>query len=180
MGDTDVIINGSKAPLLYVSPGQINAVVPSDTYAGRSGVIVRSSSGQNRGTAFDMLAAAPEIFLLGERQAIALNQDGSLNGPDNPAAPGDIVTVFFTGQGPTDPYVPSGRPAPSDRLARVALESRVIVAGKDAEVAYLGLTPGFAGLAQANVEVPEGVFGDLPVRIEIGGQMSEAAFITVR
>lgn len=180
LGGTDVIINGAKAPLLYVSPGQINAIVPSDTYAGRSGAIVRNSNGQNRGTPFDMLSAAPEIFLLGERRAIALNQDGSLNGPDNPAAPGDVVTVFFTGQGPTDPHVPSGRPAPADRLARVALESRVIVAGADAEVSYLGLTPGFAGLAQANVTVPDGLFGDLPVRIEIGGQRSDPGFVSVR
>lgn len=180
MAGTDVIINGTKAPLLYVSPGQINAIVPSDTYAGRSGAIVRSASGQNRGTPFDLMPAAPEIFLMGERRAIALNQDGSLNGPDNPASGGEIVTVFFTGQGPTDPYVPSGRPAPSDHLARVALESRVEVAGRDAEVPFLGLTPGFAGLAQANVEIPEGVFGDLPVRIEIGGQLSEPGFVTVR
>lgn len=180
LAGTDVIINGAKAPLLYVSPGQINAIVPSDTYAGRSAAIVRSVSGQNRGTPFDMTAAAPEIFLVDERRAIALNQNGSLNGPDNPATGGEIVTVFFTGQGPTDPHVPSGRPAPSDHLARVALESRVEVAGRDANVPYLGLTPGFAGLAQANVEIPQGIFGDLPVRIEIGGQLSEPGFVTVR
>lgn len=180
LGGTDVIINGSVAPLLYVSPGQINAIVPSETYAGRGGAIVRSSHGQNRGTPFDLMPAAPEIFLLGERRAIALNQDGSLNGPDNPASPGEIVSVFFTGQGPTDPPASSGQAAPFEPLARVALESSVSVGGADAQVTYLGLSPGFAGLAQANVVMPEGLFGELPVRIEIGGQRSGPGFVTVR
>ncbi len=181
LAGSEVIINGARAPLLYVSPGQINAIVPSETYAGRGAAIVRNGLGQNRGTPFDLVDAAPEIFLQADgRRAIAINPDGALNSPNNPAAPGQVVTIYFTGQGPTTPHVPSGRPAPSDELARVALESRVIVAGREANVPYLGLTPGFAGLAQANVEIPQGVFGELPVRIEIGGRVSEPGFVTVR
>lgn len=180
LGDTDVIINGSKAPLLYVSPTQINALVPAETYEGRSGAIVRTSFGQNRGTPFDLVSAAPQLFLLDGHRAIALNQDGSLNAPDNVAAGGSVVTLFFTGQGATTPHVPSGQAAPSDTLARVASEYRVLVAGREAKVLYLGMTPGYAGLAQANVEMPAGITGDLPVRIEIAGEMSEAGFVSVR
>ncbi|MBX3630857.1 MAG: matrixin family metalloprotease, partial [Nitrosomonas sp.] len=180
LGSTEVIINGSKAPLLYVSPTQINALAPAETYAGRSGVIVRNSFGQNHGTAFDMTTAAPELFLLDARRAIALNQNGRLNGPNDPAAGGEVVTLYFTGQGATTPHVPSGHAAPSEPLARVAGAHRVLVAGREAKVHYLGLAPGFAGLAQANVEMPDGIFGELPVRIEIDGQLGEPGFVTVR
>ena len=179
LGTTEVIINGSKAPLLYVSPTQINALAPAETYAGRSGVIVRNSFGQNHGTAFDMTTAAPELFLLDARRAIALNQNGRLNGPNDPAAGGEVVTLYFTGQGATTPHVPSGHAAPSSCWPGGGAH-RVLVAGREAKVHYLGLAPGFAGLAQANVEMPDGIFGELPVRIEIDGQLSEPGFVTVR
>lgn len=180
LAGSQVVINGTIAPLLYVSPTQINAIVPSESVPGRGGLIVRSGIGQNRWTPFDMTAAAPELFLIGDDRAIALNQDGSLNGPDNPAAPGSVLSLFFTGQGPVDPPVPTGQKAPFGPFALVTSDSSVSIGGVDTGIRYLGLAPGFAGLAQANVALSEGVTGRLPVTITIAGEASNTAFVWVQ
>jgi len=180
LDDVEVIINGREAPLLFVSPNQINAIVPNETLPGRGGVIMRTGLGQDRGTPFDVLPAAPEVFVMGENHVIALNQDGSLNGPDNKAQPGEVVVIFFTGVGWTHPFVETGTPAPADPLAVPQLESHVWVAGVDADVQFIGFSPGFSGLAQANVVIPQGFSDDLPVQIQIGDVRSSLAFISVQ
>lgn len=180
LGGTEVIFNGAAAPLLFVSPGQINFQAPAETYSGRGGVIVRTGFGQNLSLPLDVLPTAPELFMMGERGAIALNQDGSLNGPGNPAAVGSIITLFLTGQGPTNPHSASGRPAPSDPLARVVSSKTAFIAGREAPVHYLGLTPGYAGLAQANVEIPAGLSGELAVKVRVDDRDSNTAFIWVQ
>ncbi len=180
LGGAEVIFNGVAAPLLYASPTQINFQAPAETYTGRGGVIVRTGYGQTLSLPLDVLVTAPEMFMTGERSAIALNQDGSLNGPDNPASIGSFVTLFLTGQGPTQPHGPSGLPAPTDPLARVVSSHTAFVAGREAEVQYLGLAPGFAGLAQANIVVPPGLTGELAVKIRIDGRDSNTGFIWVQ
>lgn len=180
LGGTEVIFNGVAAPLLFVSPGQVNFQAPVETYSGRGGVIVRTGYGQNISLPIDVLQTAPELFVMGERSAIALNQDGTLNTASNPAPQGTIVTFFLTGQGPTDPYSPSGRQAPFEPLARVVSSYKAFIAGREANVQYLGLTPGYAGLAQANVEIPTGISGELAAKIQIDGSDSNTAFVWVQ
>ena len=53
-----------------------------------------------------VLPARLGIFTLdgsGRGQAIVLNDDGSLNTPENPAKPGSVIVLFVTGEGLTDP-----------------------------------------------------------------------------
>ena len=105
---TQVLINTVAAPLLYVSPTQINGQVPFGTHLGRGGVIVKTGLGMTSSVPADFIEAAPELFLFGEDQAIVLNSDFTLNTPENPAAQGSKISVFFTGQGPVDPPVAAG------------------------------------------------------------------------
>ena len=180
LGGTEVIINGRASPVLFVSRGQINAVVPYETRSGRGGIIIRTAAGQNRGTPVEFMPAAPELFMLDPRQVLALNQDGSLNSTDAPASGSTIVTLFLTGPGAVEPTPPSGQAASSSDLSQVISEHRVAIGGRPAEVEFFGLTPGFAGLAQANVRAPAGITGNLPVRVTVGGQTSGTGFIAVR
>jgi uncharacterized protein (TIGR03437 family) len=178
LGGTEVVVNGRLAPLLYVSPTQINAQFPVDAEFGRGGVIVRTGLGQSLTIFMESTEAAPQIFTAGGR-AIALNQDNSMNSVTNPARGGTILTVFLTGEGPVDPPVASGHPGPQDPLSQVILEATAEVGGQEVEVLFLGLTPGFTGLAQANLRLPTGLVGNLPVRLTIGGQVSNAGLVTV-
>jgi uncharacterized protein (TIGR03437 family) len=113
---------------------------------------------------------------------VAANQDGSLNGPDAPEQRGNVVVFYLTGQGPVAPPVAEGQPAPLDKLSFATLQSSASIGGKDAEIIFLGLAPGFAGLAQANIRIaPDAQTGDAAVVfITIGGQTSNTATISVR
>jgi uncharacterized protein (TIGR03437 family) len=178
LGGTEVVVNGRLASLMYVSAGQINAQFPVDAEFGRGGVIVRTGLGQSLTIFMESTEAAPQLFTDGGR-VIALNQDGTLNSAANAARGGSLVTVFLTGQGPVDPPVASGIPAPSSPLAEVVLPTIAEIGGQAVEIQFLGLAPGFVGLAQANLRVPEGLSGNLPVRLTIGDVVSNSGVLTV-
>ena len=181
LGGTKVLVNAVEAALLFVSPNQINGQVPYGIATGRGGFIVRSGVGLTDSIPIDFSEAAPELFLLENDQAVVLNSDFTLNTPANPAAQGSKVSVFFSGQGPVDPPVASGRPAPFSPLSHVVGEPGAEVGGLDAKVFFMGLTPGFAGLAQADLEIPTGLFRQLPIRLSVGGvENSKLGFVSVK
>ena len=186
LGGTQVLINTVPAPLFYVSPTQINDQVPyDDRIKGRGGIIVKTGMGLTGSVPADFLEAAPELFLFGDNQAIVLNADFTLNTPDNPAAQGSKISVFFTGQGPVadESNMPAvtGRPAPFDRLFWIIDREEAVaeIGGVDSNVFFIGLAPGFAGLAQADLELPVGLWTQLPIRLTIKGKESNMGFVSV-
>ena len=178
---TQVLINTVEAPLLYVSPTQVNGQVPFGTHLGRGGVIVKTGLGMTSSVPADFTEAAPELFLFGENQAIVLNSDFTLNTPDNPAQQGSKISVFFTGQGPVDPPVTAGRRAPFEPLSWITDIDEAVakIGGVDSNVFFIGLAPGFAGLAQADLELPVGLWRQLPIRLTIKGNQSNIGFVSV-
>ena len=86
---TAVLINGKPAPLLYASPSQINAIVPYEV-AGQSAATAQALfNGLSNVWSVPIAPAAPGIFTLdstGAGQVAVLNQDNSVNGPEQPAA----------------------------------------------------------------------------------------------
>jgi uncharacterized protein (TIGR03437 family) len=165
-----VKINGTPAPLLFVSPGQINAQVPSGTPIGAAMVVVESGGRASRTEPLLSAASAPAVFTLpGGNHAIAQNHpDYSLNTSDNPVSPGGYVVLYATGLGQTDHPVEDGAGPPDGVLCRALADVTVKIGGKDAEVLYAGLTPGFVGLAQINLKVPDVPAGEQPVAITVG------------
>jgi len=151
-----VTFDGIAAPLFFVVESQLNVQAPFEL-AGRSStnVIVSVGGVQSESVSVPVVPAQPGLFSVGP-QAIVLNQDGSLNGPGNPARKGEFVTIFLTGSGEVDPPVASGSPAPVSPLSRVA--NAVVewdgAAGAADDLFFAGLTPGFVGLTQINVRIP--------------------------
>ena len=179
LGGAEVFVNAVRAPLLYVSPTQINGQVPVETPAGRGGIIVRTDLGQTGSIPLDFTATAPELFLTNGDREVVVNEDSTRNSPDNPAAQGSKISVFFTGQGPVSLPVVSGRPAPLSPLAQVISDAKAEIGGLEVEIFFLGLTPGLVGLGQANLPVPVGLTGQLPVRLTIGGNRSGSGLVSV-
>ncbi len=193
---------GVDAPLLFVSSTQINMQVPVETPAGTQGVAVRRADTNEllAGGVLSVLEAGPGLFTStqnGTGQALALNQNGSLNGPSNPAARGSVVSLFGTGQGPVQPTVSSGQAAPSsaplattvatptsDGATCLSVQPSVCVAvgSSFGDVLFSGLAPGFVGLWQLNVRIPDGaVSGDaVPVRAVMRGRPGNVATIAVQ
>jgi adhesin/invasin len=124
-------------------------------------------------------AAAPGILLYGNNHAVAQNQDFSLNQATVPAAPASFLTVYLTGIGPLDNPVGNGQPALADPLSRATQPYSATIGNVPATVSFLGLTPGFVGLAQANIQVPNLANGDYPLVLRVGGQASNAATVSI-
>lgn len=102
LGGVEVEFDGVAAPLLYVGPNQINAVVPSSV-GGQSSTTVQitTPNGTLTGLVLAAAPAIPDVFAAPApgNAAFALNQDGTLNSITNPAAPGSVVSVWATGGG---------------------------------------------------------------------------------
>ncbi|MFN0168718.1 MAG: ThuA domain-containing protein [Bryobacteraceae bacterium] len=134
LAGTSVAIGGSAAPLLFVSPGQINAQIPFDAKSGS--VEVRNpAAGVREG---DLAAASPGIF------AVALN----------PVRRGSVLTIYATGLGAVQPPVIPGEAAPAVPLSSTVVRPVVEIGGRSLDAAFSGLAPGFAGLYQVNANVP--------------------------
>jgi uncharacterized protein (TIGR03437 family) len=107
-----ILFDGVAAPLLYSSAGQSSAVVPYGV-SGKQSVSVQV---EYRGEVSDPLVvpvfrSRPAVFTRngsGAGQAIILNEDGSPNSPENPAARGSVLTMYMTGLGLTSPSLTDG------------------------------------------------------------------------
>jgi len=125
-------------------------------------------------------SVAPGLFLGSGEQAAALNQDGSANGPSNPAGVGSVIAVFMTGLGPVDHAVGTGAAASANPLSQVTGTVSAVIGAQSAQVAFAGLAPGFAGLYQVNVRVPQVGAGSQPLVISVNGVAGNSGLITVR
>ncbi len=159
LGGVQVLFEGFAAPLLFAGPNQIRAIVPFETYPDpdeRGAIQVLNPSVAVEPLAATVASQAPSIFTLtgaSEGQALVINQDGTLNSPQNPAPPGSIATLYATGLNNTAPPLADGSIASA--AAPLALAPGLLVNSAPAEITYSGAAPGFeAGLTQINFLVP--------------------------
>ncbi len=170
----EIGVDEVRAPLVFVSPGQFNLQIPPATPTGVQQLHVRMAETDEliAGGFAGVAGVRPGLFTLSQNGvgfAVAVNQDGTFNSPENPAPRGSVITLYGTGQGPTNPAVAAGEAPPSGVLAnttaipkQTAIECLqpnamcVVMANKIAETQFSGLAPNFVGLWQLNVKVPEG------------------------
>jgi uncharacterized protein (TIGR03437 family) len=174
LGDVEVLVNGIAAPLYIVYPGQINFIVPEKTApSGNADLeVVQVSTGQVLGAAqVPMNSVAPGAFLYPGGQtgatvyAAAINKDGTINSASNPAAPGDYVSLYLTGEGAVPGEPADGVPATSTASAQYLVT--VLINGFDVNsstyqeqniqhILYSGINQ-YPGMWQINVQIPKTV-----------------------
>ena len=180
---TAVTIGGQPAFVDYISPGQVNALVPSNVPLGQQPVTVRSLVGTSDpftvtvNAAQPGMLAPPQFKINGKQYVAALFSDnttfavpaGAVGGATSRAAkPGDIVIIYGVGFGPVIPATPAGQPAPSNTSLSSPLE--VFFGGTPATLQYWGLSPGSYGLYQFNVVVPSVPANDAtPLTFKLAG-----------
>lgn len=170
----------------FSSAGQINAQLPFEAIPGALSQLIARVNGTHSVPQDVVAAAGPGIFtsILATipPRAVAQNEDLRINRPSNPATPGEAVTFYLSGIGETDPRLETGEQAPgAEPFARAALAAAATIGGEPARILFLGMTPGFVGLAQANLVVPETspLGPDIPVVVTVGGQPSNSVVIAV-
>lgn len=146
---TTVTFDGMTASLLYVSPTQINAVVP-DQIRGRESVtmVISTPSGSAPPVVIPVRPSHPQVF------STSVNEDGTVNSASNPAKRGSIVSVWSSGAG----FITGGQdlllPISVLAIQRTSAEQFI---SYSMEVLYAGQAPGLIkGLAQINFRLPAG------------------------
>lgn len=179
LADTSVTVNGTVAPLLFVSPRQINAQIPFEIPAGPATVVVRTLGAVSAPATITVRSAAPGVFTDGHGQAAVLNADGSVNSAKNPAPSGSTVSVFLTGQGPIAGAVEDGAAPRAGQAISATSTILATIGSMPAEVPFAGLAPLYAGLAQMNLKIPPLASGVYSLVINIGGTASNAAQLVI-
>jgi uncharacterized protein (TIGR03437 family) len=167
-----VYIDGVPAPLYFVSPTQVNLLIPSGLKEGLHRLHLALDGRAGPVVDLRIAAASPGLFLWQPGLALAVRLDGSLVTVMNPAQPGEILILFATGLGDTAGPVPrfgevARGAAPLVATERFSVKLNGLALPRD-HVYYAGLAPGFAGLYQINVRVPEDSTGDPEIRLAVG------------
>jgi uncharacterized protein (TIGR03437 family) len=181
LGGTQVLVNGTPAPLLYVGDNQVNAQMPIDVPPGQAVTFtVMNGSTPSNSVTLTLPAAAPGFFTSNGKDAIVQNPNGSMNSAVTPAHPGDVLVAYLTGGGAVNaagPWV-TGADSPQG-ASSVQASYSLTIGGQPADVQYVGLAPGFVGLYQANFKLPSLAAGSYPMVLTIGGVSSNAASVVV-
>ena len=170
LDNIQVMVNGVAAPIYFTSAGQINFEVPiaASTANGGGGTVQVVRNGQAGNMIYvDINARVPRFILFGGGPyAVMTDINGVLTGiPSNPAKAGETIVIYAVGLGPTTPPVANGAASPGGpNLAEVPGTTQVCFGVETpfeqapcGTSGFTGLTPGFAGLYQINVNIPSGV-----------------------
>ena len=160
-----VTVDARPAYVYYVSPTQLNVLAPDGPTLGPVRVQVKNSQGKSLDVFADQGTYSPALFTSG-RYAAGVGT----------VKPGDIISLYGTGFGPTTPASPIGQIIPP---APLASSVTVRIGGVIATTQWTGIVG--AGLYQFNVVVPNVPNGDNAVEINIAGSATQPnVFLTVR
>jgi uncharacterized protein (TIGR03437 family) len=194
LGGVTVKINGVAAPLFFVSPAQINFQVPWELLGQAQGSITVTLNGVTSSSQTINLGPAPGLFSVnsqgsGQGAILVANSDivaapeGSIPGRNaRPAKRGEFLSIFCSGLGDVTNRPLSGAPTSASALSTTTATPAVRIAGIQAAAVFSGLAPGFVGLYQVNVQVPDSAPAGaaVPVGLTIGGAPSNSVTIAVQ
>jgi len=180
MGGIGVYVDGSLAPLLFVSPGQINFLVPITEIPGDALVTVVRQGVNGPTVSIPLVSAAPQLFTDSNGYVIATdwNNGNAVITSSAPAHSGDVVILYATGLGAVAPSTFSGELAEYASPIVNLGSLKVLVNGAALDpsaILYAGLSPGSAGLYQINIVLPLNSGTNPQVLVSISGQASAPA-----
>ena len=193
LGGVVVTVNSKPAYLWYVSPTQINVQAPDDTTTGTVTVAVTSPGGTSTQDV-SLNTYAPSLSLLDSKYPVAIvvtpgkpgnsgqgydyiGPAGAYSFPTRPVVPGETVTLYGTGFGPTIPKVAAGKTFSGVAYAETV--PNISIGGVPANVTFAGIVQ--AGLYQFNVEVPADLSGELVLQATVNGYSAQrSVYLAVR
>lgn len=157
-----VNVDGQASPLYYCSPGQINAVLPQKEGTGHHSLVVeriaQDGSAESRSAAFDITILATSPTLLGNSLIPVSLQNVTQDATGNtfvtastPARPGDVLIIYATGLGLTNPPLSDGVAAVANVVAPISI---TVGGGESASLLGAVSSPQFPGLFQVAFVVP--------------------------
>ncbi len=175
-----VLVDGFFASLFFISPGQINFVVPYDLRAGTVTVEVVRQGAAGPSVQIQLNATSPGLFPWNGNVAIATHLSGALISAAAPAQAGEIIVLFADGLGRVTPDTQTGRLAQFAAKIVAAAQMQVMLGGVAVpapNILYAGLAPGFSGLYQINLKLPDTLPANPEIRVAFGSLISSPQII---
>jgi uncharacterized protein (TIGR03437 family) len=184
LDSVSVSINGKAAAVRFISPGQVNVQAPDDGATGPINVTLTNCNLTS--DPFQITKADPVPGLLATSvnnkqylEAFSLDGTKIVGNPNNPSKPGDIIVAYGIGFGTTNPVVPAGMIASG--ATSIPKFSVLFGSSPDPNPLYAGLGPGFVGLYQFDLTVPNLADGDYQMTFQVGSvQAAQTLFFTVK
>jgi uncharacterized protein (TIGR03437 family) len=183
LGGTTVTIGGQPAFIDFISPGQVNAQVPSNIATGPQPVVVSMAGGTSAPYTTTVNVTepgllAPAVFDVAAGQyVVALFPDGvtyvlppgvTNAVPTQRAMPGSTIVLYGVGFGSVTPSIPAGQIVTQSNNLPQGFQASF--AGVPATLQFAGLVAGNVGLYQFNVVVPKVAASDtVPLTFSLGG-----------
>jgi uncharacterized protein (TIGR03437 family) len=162
LGGVQVLVNGTPTAVRYVSPGQVNAVIPLDIDTGIASIQVVNSLGTSNAVSNYVGVTQPGIFNSTTSAPAVFHGDNTIVSASSPAVVGEELAVYLTGLGTLDSL------GNATSLSYLSVD----FSGVTGTIDYAGIEPGTplpvgAGY-QMNVTVPSGTTSGLNY-LDIGG-----------
>jgi len=172
-------------PLFFVSPGQINAELPADFTEGPQTLTVSAQGQPDVHASFTVVRNAPGIFqqmVNGQSFAVALHEDGSAVTLDSPAHHGELLTVYGTGFGPTDPIRPVGFAVPQTPPFPLLDTASVLVGATVFPAENAFAVPGRVAVDAVQFRLADGAptATNAQLSVTVNGQQSNSALLPVQ
>jgi uncharacterized protein (TIGR03437 family) len=166
-------------PLFFVSPTQINIQLPEDLGPGDRRLIVSCQGMADVESVFTVTRNAPGLFADANSRAIVLHEDGSTVTAEVPARSGELLTLYGTGFGPSNPPRPFGFAPlePSSILDPVEVQAGDVSIAPEKSYAV----PGRIGVDAVQFRLPSGAAsGIVPVHVKVNGKDSNTVTVPVQ
>jgi len=186
LGTTQVTVKSNSGPTTYkaflhfVSPGQINAVLPSAIPAGAATITVTVGTTTSAAAAFQVVDSNFGMFTLNSQpagMAIGQNFESATSLPLNlytsPARQGQTMILWGTGLGPYTAGSDDGPP----QAGNIVTNAKVLVAGNEITPLYAGRAPGIPGVDQINFTLPDSIPDgcSLYLQVQIGDSIQRGS-----
>jgi uncharacterized protein (TIGR03437 family) len=195
LGGATVEIDGIPAPLFYVSPAQINFQMPWQLLGQSEASITVTVGGlTSAAQPINIAAFSPGLFsmnsqgtgqgavLIGATSEIAAPLGSIAGRATRPVQRGEYLSIYCTGLGPVANQPANGAASSANPLSTTMNTPAVTIGGLTATVGFSGLAPGFVGLYQVNVQVPENAptGNGVSVVLALGGAISNTVTVAVQ
>ena len=170
------------APLFYVSPMQVNFVIPAGMATGTASVSIQNQNGTTQSAAIQIGNVSPGLFQLNTSGLIAAWVLPVISGTQQPLQP-----VYQIASGSVIPLPINLGPSTQEVYLemygtgiRNANSVTVTVGGLNVPVLFAGAAPGFAGEDQVNIgPLPQSLAGKGSVRIIVTADEQAANTVNV-
>ncbi len=187
LGGVQVSVNGTPAPIYFVSSTQISAILPFATTGSTATIVATVNGTKSNSVVVPLAATSPGVFSSlanGISSAAAEHGNGTLVSATNPATQGEIIAMYLTGLGATKPAVKDGAAAPGAApFALITGGLAIYVGGVQVpanQIYYAGLAPTLAGLYQVNFKIPNVPAGNVGVAVQTNEGFTDMVYIPIQ